>query len=80
MWVLDAWKDSLFAYDLASGELLAEYALDSANGDPHGIWSDGVTVWVSDHGAKRLLAYRLPAPEGPRRARTRNRRPSSAGP
>ena len=65
MWVLDGGKDSLFAYDVASGDLLAEYELDSANSDPHGIWSDGVTVWVSDHGAKRLFAYRLPAPEGP---------------
>ena len=35
-------------------------ALDSANDDPRGIWSDGVTIWVSDHGAKRLIAYRLP--------------------
>ena len=60
MWVLDGGKDSLFAYNLGSGDLLSEYALDSANGDPHGIWSDGVTVWVSDHGAKRLFAYRLP--------------------
>ena len=66
MWVLDGGKESLFAYDLASGELLAEYALDDANGDPHGIWSDGVTVWVSDHGAKRIFAYRLPpAPDAP---------------
>ena len=38
----------------------AEYALDPANDDPRGIWSDGVTIWVSDHGAKRLIAYRLP--------------------
>ena len=65
MWVLDGGKNSLFAYDLESGELLAEYALASTNGDPRGLWSDGVTIWVSDHGAKRLLAYRLPAPEGP---------------
>ena len=61
MWVLDGGKNALFGYDLASGELIAEYALDSANGDPRGIWSDGVTVWVSDHGAKRLFAYRLAA-------------------
>ena len=60
MWVLDGVKDSLFAYDIASGDLLAEYELSSANDDPHGIWSDGVTIWVSDHGAKRLFAYRLP--------------------
>ena len=63
MWVLDGRADRLFAYALASGELLAEYALDSANSDPHGIWSDGVTVWVSDHGAKRLFAYRLEGEE-----------------
>ena len=60
MWVLDSRADALFAYDFESGELLAEYALDSANDDPRGIWSDGVTIWVSDHGAKRLIAYRLP--------------------
>ncbi|MXW24480.1 MAG: cadherin-like beta sandwich domain-containing protein, partial [Chloroflexi bacterium] len=52
----------LFAYDVANGDFIAEYALDDANSDPHGIWSDGVTVWVSDHGAKRLFAYRLPEP------------------
>ena len=64
--MLDGGKNSLFAYDLESGELLAEDELASANGDPRGIWSDGVTVWVSDHGAKRLFAYRLPArPEAP---------------
>ena len=40
MWVLDGGKDSLFAYDLGRGDLLGEYALDSSNGDPHGIWSD----------------------------------------
>ena len=56
--------DSIFVYDLESGELLAECALDAANNDPRGIWSDGVTVWVSDHGAKRLFAYRLPVRSG----------------
>ena len=52
---------ALFGYDLASGELLAEYALDDDNDDPRGIWSDRVTVWVSDHIDKRLFAYRLPS-------------------
>ena len=63
----DGGKNSLFAYDLETGTFIAEYALDLANGDPRSVWSDGVTVWVSDHGAKRLFAYRLPAPpdEGP---------------
>ncbi len=60
MWVLDGNADALFAYDLESGDALAEYELDSSNGDPHGLWSDGVTAWVSDHIAKRLFAYRLP--------------------
>ena len=62
MWVLDDRDDALFAYGLASGELLAEYALHDDNDTPHGIWSDRVSVWVSDHGAKRLFAYRLPVP------------------
>ena len=61
MWVLDGRDNALFGYDLGSGDLLAEYALDSANDDPRGIWSDGVSVWVSDHIDKRLFAYRLPS-------------------
>ena len=65
MWVLDGRKDALFVYDIETGELVAEYALDAANDDPRGIWSDGVTIWLSDHGAKRLIAYRLPTPERP---------------
>ena len=63
MWVLDGGKESLFAYDLASGESLAEYALDDANDDPRGLFFDGVTFWVSDHGEKRIFAYRLEAGE-----------------
>ena len=61
MWVLDDSGQALFAYNLATGELLAHYELDSANADPRDLWSDGVTVWVSDHGDKRLFAYRLPS-------------------
>ena len=60
MWVLDDRNDALFAYDIASGDLLAEYELDAANDDPRGIWSDGVTFWVSNHDPKRLFAYRVP--------------------
>ena len=63
MWVLDGRRDALLAYDLETGDLLAKYALDSANSQSYGIWSDGVTVWVSDDTAKRLFAYRLPAPD-----------------
>ena len=44
---------------------LREYALDSANGSPVDLWSDGVTLWVSDPGSspRRLFAYRLPTRE-----------------
>ena len=55
--MLDAVQDALFVYDLETGELLAEHALDKLNKSPRGIWSDGVTIWVSDDGAKRLFAY-----------------------
>ena len=60
MWVVDGRDKALFGYDLKTGELLAEYELDDDNDDPHGIWSDRVGVWVSDHNDKRLFAYRLP--------------------
>ena len=43
----------------SSGELIAEYSLDKLNKSPRGIWSDGVTIWVSDDGAKRLFAYEV---------------------
>ena len=63
LWVLDDHANAIFVYDLASGDLLAEYALDDDNDSPHGLWSDGVTIWVSNHDPRRLFAYRLPAPE-----------------
>ena len=53
----------LTRYDRGSGDLLAEFELATDNDDPHGIWSDGVTVWVSNHNPKRIFAYRLPAPD-----------------
>ena len=79
IWVLNR-NPSLFAYDLETGALLAEYALHDANSSPHGLWSDGVTVWVSNDDPKRLFAYRLPAAAGRRasggaaRPRARERR------
>ena len=61
MWVLDDRDDALFGYDLDSCGLIAEYELDSDNNRPHGVWSDRVTIWVSNHDPKRLFAYRLPS-------------------
>ena len=59
IYVLDNRRESIFAYDLETGELIAEYELDDFNADPRGIWSDGVTLWVSDDGANRIFAYRI---------------------
>ena len=44
----DGAGDSVYAYDLASGERLEdrEFELDTANLAPRGIWSDGETMWV----------------------------------
>ena len=68
IWVLDnasSGPDSVFAYDLDSGERQAafEFELDSRNRFSHGLWSDGETVWVADSGQDRLFAYALPGGE-----------------
>ena len=57
----DGADDSVYAYDLATGERVEsrEFALADTNRAPRGIWSDGETVWVSDSGRERLFAYRL---------------------
>ena len=57
--------DSVFAYDLESGERNEdrEFELDRRNRFSHGIWSDGVTVWVADSGQDQLFAYDLESGE-----------------
>ena len=35
------------------------FALNSANTTPHGIWSDGTTMWVNDFDDNKLYAYTL---------------------
>ena len=57
--MLDSVKRALFAYDLESGQLTAEYPLAKLNNSPRGIWSDRFTIWVSDDGANRIFAYRI---------------------
>ena len=68
IWVLDnasSGPDSVFAYDLDSGERQAafEFELDSRNRFSHGLWSDGETAWIADSGQDRLFAYELESGE-----------------
>ena len=46
----DGANDAIYAYDLESGERVAEreFQLDTRNRAPCGVWSDGVTMWISD--------------------------------
>ena len=64
LWVADnadGAGDTVYAYDLASGERVEEreFELDERNRAPRGVWSDRTTIWVSDSGRERLFAYRL---------------------
>ena len=36
-----------------------EFNLAAGNTDPHGLWSDGTTLWVADSGDDKLFAYTL---------------------
>ena len=59
MWVSDHTDDKLYAYTMADGsrDSAKDYDLDSENGDPYGIWSDGTTMWIADNGDDKLYAY-----------------------
>ena len=61
----DGAGDSVFAYDLASGEPAGErdFELDKTNLAPRGLWSNGETIWVSDSGRERLFAHDLESGE-----------------
>ena len=68
VWIVDnaaAGADSLFAYELQSGERQAdrELELDRRNRFSHGIWSDGELVWIADSGQDRLFVYHLESGE-----------------
>ena len=51
----------VYAYRLSDGAVQnsREFALLSANSDPTGIWSDGVTAWVADSADHQLYSYNL---------------------
>ena len=70
--VLDLHGDQIFAYELPRTSVPAEaipyrrnpakdLARMASAGNHHaqGIWSDGTTMWVADHDADRIYAYRL---------------------
>ncbi len=75
MWAVDGERDLVVVYDVESGDVLAEYRLDPGNGSGYGIWSDGTTLWVSDHGAKSVFAYVLPTPRDDGRRSSLTREP-----
>ncbi|WP_420622353.1 hypothetical protein [Candidatus Poriferisodalis sp.] len=43
-----------------------DLVLDSANGDPRSIWSDGVTLWVGDDADEKVYGYELSGTFGDR--------------
>ena len=49
----------IYVYDLNSGDWRPwlGFRLDSSNHNSHGLWSDGVTLWVVDHADDKLYAY-----------------------
>ena len=53
--------DAIYAYDLESGERVAEreFDLDEANRAPRGVWSDGTVIWIADSGRDRLFGHDL---------------------
>ena len=61
----DGADDAVYAYDLESGERVAEreFELDDANLAPRGVWSDRSTMWISDSGKDKLFAHDLASGE-----------------
>ena len=51
----------LYAYRMSdrSRDSGRDFTMDTANGSPVGIWSDGTTMWASDFAAGKLYAYRM---------------------
>ncbi len=64
MWVIDDADDKIYAYDLASGDRLADLDFntldDAGNNRPKGLWSNGEIMWVSDAYDDRIYAYNMP--------------------
>ncbi len=68
LWVVEnsaSGADRVFAYDLLTGERLAEheFEFDRRNRFSHGIWSDSDVVRIADAGQDKLFAYNLESGE-----------------
>ena len=89
IWVVDAFRDErvgvnrrpkLVAFDLDDGTRNSDRDVTGLNGIPEGVWSDGVTLWVSttpdpgrdQPGRDKVLAYEF-YPEGGDAVRDENR-------
>ncbi|MYD85136.1 MAG: hypothetical protein F4Y14_02520, partial [Acidobacteria bacterium] len=64
LWILDnasSGLDRLYAYATETGAPVSGlgFELDPLNRSAKGLWSDGVTAWISDSARDRLFAYRL---------------------
>ena len=57
-------SNPLAVYDAATGALVGSWELDRLNRSPAGMWSDGVTLWISNSRPSKLFAYRLPLFDG----------------
>ncbi|MGI9256615.1 MAG: hypothetical protein ACR2PY_06745, partial [Salinispira sp.] len=71
LWVADGDRDVIDAYplhpslsatDLTNGDRdtskdFATIAVAGEDIEPHGIWSDGATMWVADDATDRIYAY-----------------------
>ena len=68
LWVADLGDEQIYAYNLSmrmpDGTLMPdtsrEFALDTLNANPEGLWSDGTTLWVADSSSLQVFAYTLP--------------------
>ncbi len=62
LWVADAAKGKLFAYNLATKERDSAKdfnTLDAENDHPTGVWANETTMWVADWNDDKLYAYKM---------------------